>query len=80
MDWQPLIVAVAGVLVALTPLAVGYLTLQVRLLGLRADALERAAVVDRQEVKAAVGMVQATVVNTAAKTQDVVREQGGKAT
>jgi hypothetical protein len=78
VDLQPLVLAGAGVLVALTPVAVAYLTLQVRLLGLRADAIERAAVEDRAILKASLVSVRAAVVSTAADTQAVVKDVGGK--
>jgi hypothetical protein len=79
MDYQPLVLAVAGVLIALTPVAVAYLTMQVRLLGLRADALERAAQQDRVALANGVAAVAGVVRSNAAETQRVVRDQGGKA-
>lgn len=77
MDWQPLIVAVAGVLIAITPVGVAYLTLQVRILGLRADQLERSATEDRATLRTSLAALSTTVRSTAADTQAVVKDVGG---
>lgn len=77
MNWQPLILAAAGAIVALTPVAVAYLTVQVRLLAQRADAIESAARADRLTTAAAVAAVGGLVKSNAQETQRVVRETGG---
>ena len=79
VDLQPIVLAVAGLIVALTPIAVAYLTAQVALIK-GAVAMQGEQLTAGQEaLKAQLAEVRARVGTAAVETQAVVKEQGGKA-
>lgn len=75
IDLQPIILAVAALVVAATPAAISVLAAQAAAIRARVAVLEVQAQIDRQAVAAAVAGVKETVRGTAAQTQAVVKEQ-----
>lgn len=77
LDLNPIVLAVAGLILACTPAAVGYLTVQVQVIKAKLDAQTAQAGADRSAVVARLDKLEGTVRGTAAATQEVVKKVGG---
>jgi hypothetical protein len=75
VDLQPLILAVAGLVLALTPVAVAWTNVQLQLLRMRVDQTERASIKDHASLGAKVDALAVTIRSTASTTQEQVRSE-----
>jgi hypothetical protein len=75
IDAQPLVVAIAALVVSLTPVAVAWTNIQLQLLRMRVDRTEQSSVVQHATLGAKVDALAMTVRSTASTTQEQVRSE-----